>query len=528
MKLKVLEDKKFLKVVESNEKEFRQLKLSLTKKIKNHFFHPLVKKKLWNGDIHFMDSYGRIPFGLWKKVYSICENYGYECEIEGLDNIIDYNFDETAYMSWETAYYKDMKKKPREYQSKAVVETLKWKRCNHQIATSAGKTMIMFNLFAYLKYLNKIGTFKNDDGSEYSKKMLIVVPNLQLVSQTIESFEEFSNEKTKIKYKLQPIFSGQEKSKKNTDIIIGTYQSLCKLPKTFYENIEVLCIDEAHTSKTKSIQTIFELSDCTNIRVGLSGTAKTLIETADTYTIEGNLGPIVSNVPASMLFKKGYATPIKIRMLYLNYLEKTSREILYRQRKKILNNKDKKSSDIPKLLQKEQEIIQTNKKRFDYIIELILKPKLNSLVLFKDIKNNYGKQIYESLKEKVGETERVFYVDGSVELKRRKYYREQMNLNDGKRKVLVASFGTTSTGIDISNLHYIFLVESYKSEIIIKQSLGRGMRLNENKNVIHIIDIVDDLSYNGHLNYVYKQSIERKNIYTNESFPYKEYIIELK
>jgi superfamily II DNA or RNA helicase len=300
------------------------------------------------------------------------------------------------------------------------------------------------------------------------------------------------------------------------------------LPKTFFENIEVLCVDEAHTAKTKSIQTIFELANCNNIKFGLSGTVKTLTESADTFTIEGNLGPIVSNVSASSLFKKGYATPIKIRMLYLNYIDDNTREELYKRRRKVKSDKNKKNSDIPKLLQFEQEMIQSNKKRFDYIIDLILKPKLNSLVLFKDIKNNYGKQIYDTLKEKVNDNEEVYYIDGSVELKRRKYYRNQMNLNDNNRKIMVASFGTTSTGIDISNLHYIFLVESYKSEIIIKQSLGRGMRLNENKNVIHIIDIVDDFTYKGNHNYVYKQSLERKLIYQNESFQYKEYEVELK
>lgn len=526
MKLKVTSDKKFIKVIESNEREFRQLKLSLTKKIKDHYFHPLVKKKLWNGEIKFMDTYGRIPFGLWNKVLTICERYNFECEIEGLEEVINDEFDENEYREWETEYYKDSEKKPRHYQTKAVVETLRWVRCNHQIATSAGKTMIMFNTLAYLKHKNVIGIF-NEDGKVVSKKMLIVVPNIQLVSQTMDSFEEFSCDKTKLKYKIQPIFSGEEKTKKDVDVIIGTYQSLCKLPKTFYENIEVLCVDEAHTAKTKSIQKVFELADCNNIRFGLSGTAKTITETADTFTIEGNLGPIVSNVSASSLFKEKFATPLKIRMLYLNYLDDKSRQILYKQRRKTKNDKDKKASDIPKLLQNEQDVIRSNQKRFDYIIELITKPTKNTLVLFKDVKNSYGKRIYETLKEKINDNEQVFYVDSTVELKRRKYYRQQMNLNDDKKKILVASFGTTSTGIDISNLHYIFLIESYKSEIIIKQTIGRGMRLNKNKHILNIIDIVDDLSYNGHLNYVYKQSLERKIIYRSESFPYKEYKIQL-
>jgi type I site-specific restriction endonuclease len=92
---------------------------------------------------------------------------------------------------------------------------------------------------------------------------------------------------------------------------------------------------------------------------------------------------------------------------------------------------------------------------------------------------------------------------------------------------MVASFGTLSTGVSVKNIHNIFLVESYKSEVLIKQSLGRGMRLYEGKERVNIIDFVDDFSYNGSMNYLMKHSLERIEIYKREKFEYKTYEITL-
>lgn len=91
-------------------------------------------------------------------------------------------------------------------------------------------------------------------------------------------------------------------------------------------------------------------------------------------------------------------------------------------------------------------------------------------------------------------------------------------------KILVASFGTCAEGLNLKNVHNIIFVESFKSDIIIKQSIGRGLRKNENKDSVEIYDIVDDIRCNeeGHKwqNYIYRHGIERRRIYEEENFPY--------
>ena len=167
-----------------------------------------------------------------------------------------------------------------------------------------------------------------------------------------------------------------------------------------------------------------------------------------------------------------------------------------------------------------------NEKRFDYIIDFISNLKKNTLVLFQDIKRSHGKNIYNKLKEIFDSDYEIFYIDGQTPIDNRKYYREAMDNKDDKIRVMVASFGCFSTGIDVNNIHYILLVESYKSETIIKQSVGRGMRLDDDKDIVTIIDFIDDFSMKGFDNYFLKHSVERERIYKEERYKIKKYKIQ--
>ena len=100
-------------------------------------------------------------------------------------------------------------------------------------------------------------------------------------------------------------------------------------------------------------------------------------------------------------------------------------------------------------------------------------------------------------------------------------------MEEDTNRVLVASFGTLSTGISIKNIHNIFLTESYKSEVLIKQTLGRGMRLHKDKEKVTIVDFVDDFSFNGKDTYLLKHCKERIDIYKKEHFEYKIYEVKI-
>jgi superfamily II DNA or RNA helicase len=199
------------------------------------------------------------------------------------------------------------------------------------------------------------------------------------------------------------------------------------------------------------------------------------------------LGPIVSRISPKFLFSKGYATPVKVRIIKLSYENAKMREGLYTIRR------TKGENDGSKILAMEKKLVITSKERFDMIVDIVGKTTKNTMVLFSNIKDKYGKSLYDAIRERTGKT--VFYIDGGVGQDNRSYFKAEME--EGNDKVLLASFTTFSTGISIKNIHNIFFIESYRSEIIVKQSIGRGMRLLEGKENFTVIDIVDDISMPG-------------------------------
>jgi superfamily II DNA or RNA helicase len=226
----------------------------------------------------------------------------------------------------------------------------------------------------------------------------------------------------------------------------------------------------------------------------------------------------VNNISASFLTANNYATPIFVKVVMMDYLEDEAREKLEELRSR------KAEIDGSKLLDLEKRLVIDNRSRFLFVCDFIARSTKNSLVLFQNVKDSYGKRIYDYLREKTSD-KIVFYVDGSTPPGLRDEYITRME--EGEDKILVASFGTFSTGISINNIHNVYFVESYKSEKIVRQSIGRGMRLFDGKERVNIIDFVDDFSLTKNSkNYLLKHGEERMKIYRDQGFPYKKYMVK--
>ena len=149
---------------------------------------------------------------------------------------------------------------------------------------------------------------------------------------------------------------------------------------------------------------------------------------------------------------------------------------------------------------------------------------VSDLFLFQNVKDQYGRKIYDYIRENTKD-KIVFYVDGTTPINQRDEYISRME--DGEDKVLIASFGTFAQGISINNIHNIFFVESYKSEKIVRQSIGRGLRLCAGKDRVNIIDFVDDFTLKkSSKNYLLKHGEERMKIYQEQGFPFKKYNVK--
>ncbi len=553
--LDISDNKKYLKVVDwslNSEKEaiFKHFK----KKSKEADFNVLVKRGIWDGLDHFITKHGVISIELWKEVLSFSKKTGIEVNINRVDEIINNSLDKDDYYDFVNSLFygiktdKDEPFYPRDYQLEGSYRALKYKFSCQELATASGKTAIFYIFNSYLKYNNII----NKDN-----KALLIVPNISLVNQTAMKFDQYSN--GLVTWNIHKI-GGKENNfnidKFNEcDILITTYQSLINMvPECIDKRLEklikkrikkednekraaditnlkkklneaklldlfskfkVVCVDEAHKSRGDSISDILKACKKWKYKLGLSGTLKMDVEYSDFFKMQQNMGPLVMMLDAKFLMDNKYSPNVKIKQIYLKYNEShpAVSKYLNIQRNEELRNKIKSQFNDPKdfgknMLDIEKGIIFDNKERLTFISKLVKKLNKNTLILFSNIKDEYGIKICNSIKEW---NHKTYYIDGNIENSNREDYKNSMEENDDV--VIVASFGTFATGIDLKNVHHIIFAESTKAEITIRQAIGRGMRALVGKKEVVIWDLVDDLS-----GYSVKHSIARSKIYNDQKF----------
>ena len=492
MKLELSQDTKYLIINDATELEMDQLRISLTRKINGWRFHPLVKNGHWDGNVSYLLKDKYIPAGLWKEVTDICKKFNYEIEIANIRNLFDSTIKFEEFEAWVNQYFQGFNMEIRPYQIEACYKILKNRCCVAELATSAGKTLISYITVAYL--LEK----------QLAERILFIVPSVSLVTQGVSDFKTYARfVENPVKIKYQEIYAGQE-IRPDANFVIGTYQSLSKKDKEYFEQFDAVIVDETHKVKAQSIKQILEKCKNASYRFGLSGTIPKP-ETLDRLTLMSYTGPLITEVSANYLASEGFVTKCKVQVIemdYANELTKTSFANLSR------------TPSRKELYQMEQDYIINSDERLNFIASVIGHSTKNSLVLFHRIE--HGQKLYKLLREKY--TRPIYYVDGGTDAEVRDVYKDKMEKREGV--ILIASFGTFSTGISIKNIHNIFFTESFKSEVIVRQSIGRGLRLHKDKEILTIVDFVDNFSYDGWENYLYKHGRERQRIYKEQKFSY--------
>ena len=494
MELTLTEDGQLLRVDSATELELEQLNISLTRRIENHRFNPLVKKGVWDGYISYFKDNMWIPSGLWQEVTKICKQYNFDIKINGVTRLFDKDITAESFEKWALEFFEGHPDgiTPRDYQIEAAFNILKFRRSLSELATSAGKTLISFLTVAYM--LEK----------EKASKILFIVPNVSLVVQATEDFAEYNHE-NRVKMMIQQIYSGQ-KIKANRNIVVGTYQSLVKKPKEFFDEFDAVIVDETHKAKSNSIKTILQKCRHATYKYGLSGTIPK-DNTLDRLTLMSQTGPLITEVKASFLQKEGHIAGCNVKVIEMSYAPDSSKQAFMELATNRYDSKD--------VFSLEQNYVINSPGRINFITKVIAKIPKNSLVLFHRIE--HGKKLYEMLRQR--SDKKVYYVDGGTNTDIREEYKAKMEAGDDV--VIIASYGTFSTGISIKKIHNIFFTESFKSEVIIRQSIGRGLRQHESKDSVNIIDFVDDLRWDDWENYLYRHAKARKKIYRQEKFKYE-------
>lgn len=510
-------DNKWIVVNSDNKLELKQLKLSFTRRIPNWF---IIKKKAPYANIEesFMNAYGMIPVGLWLELVNICKKFSFSLQFSDDFNckIKDCSISLESFNDYVNNLFDKSSITPMPYQLEGIFSVLSYKNCCVEVSTSGGKTLMTYILFKYATDVLGI------------KHILYVTPKTMLTTQSADKFELYDKgNQVESTWTYGEIHSGaKKKDEYNETIVFGNYQSLCKKKKDFFDKYEMVIVDEAHHGSCTSLKKI--LNNCTNAKykIGLTGT----FPKEDTYeniVLQSYIGPVVYRLTSfDLINKENFATPVYVNAIELKYLDRDKTTALYNLRV----NKDK---DDPtaggKLLEMERTLSHDNNLRFRYICNMIMNTTKNSLVIFADIKNGYGKKIYNYVKDNTDKS--VYYIDGNTPTENRDVIKQFMEDDDEGNTIIVASMGCFTEGIDIANLWNIFLVESTKSDTILAQLLGRGMRRHPKKDKTIMIDFVDDMREGqGYYadNYLYRHGKERQSIYKKRRFPCKVFQVDLR
>ena len=456
----------------------RELSDYFTFEVPGARFIPSVKARKWDGKIRLFNSgTHHIYAGLIEYVEDFAKQNNYPCErlTDFTDEVIDSVSDVVDGFA--------LTKEPRDYQLAAFAHAVRKRRALLLSPTASGKSLIIYMLCRY-----------------YSVKTLLVVPTTSLVYQMYSDFEEYGFDS---KSNCHMIFSGQEKDVDKL-IYISTWQSIYKLPKKWFDQFECVIGDEAHLFKANSLTTIMKnLGNC-KYRFGFTGT----LDGSQTHklVLEGLFGTVKKVTTTSELIEQKHLSEFRIKAIVLDYDQET-RQLM-------------KKATYPD----EMDFLVNHPPRNNFICKLALSLKGNTLVLYQYV-DKHGKAIYDEIKNKAVNRE-VHFVSGTISGSDRDAIRRAVELETDS--IIVASYGTFSTGVNIKNLHNIVFASPSKSRVRNLQSIGRGLRLGDRKERACLYDIADDLSWKQRRNHTLNHFVERIKIYNEEKFEYKTYTIPLK
>ena len=436
---------------------------------------PSVRLGRWNGKISYFSLAGSTYINLLPEILPVIDRAGYDIElVDTREYRTNFEFTEVTentfdHCTWPKGHPQvGTPIKLRDYQVTVINNFLANPQSVQEVATGAGKTITT----AALSYsVEKYG------------RSIIIVPNKSLVTQTETDYINVGLD--------VGVYFGDRKEfgKKHT---ICTWQSLNNLLKNtkageadisigeFIEDVVCIMVDEVHMAKADALKTLLTgVFAQVPIRWGLTGTIpKAKFESQSIFV---SLGPVTNKLSASELQERGVLAQCHVNIVQL-------------QDKVEFGN-----------YQAELKYLLEDATRLDSIAELVLKIKQtgNTLVLVDRV--NAGKEIVKRLPDSV-------FVSGETKLTERKEEYDEIATSTGK--IIVATYGVASVGINLPRIFNLVLIEPGKSFVRVIQSIGRGIRKAEDKDEVVIWDITSSCKF------AKRHLTQRKNFYKDAAYPF--------
>lgn len=460
----------------------------------NYQFSPLFKKRHWDGKIRLFNKKTKYLYtGLLPYLVKFCEDRKYKVTVDD-DVELHNNFsllEAKEYIDSLNIHSRGTKLQVRDYQYEAFARSIRDKRRLLLSPTSSGKSLIAY---ATIRKLLDMGCVRG----------LLIVPTVSLVEQMYSDFADYSSKNGfKVEDYCQKIYEGKDRNI-TKPIVISTWQSLYEMDRKYFSKFEFIIGDEAHLFAAKSLADIMTKLPNAYYRIGMTGTLNGTL--THKLTLEGYFGSVYKTITTKELMDRGEVAQLEIKALILRYPEHLC---------KVVQGME---------YAEEMDYIVSNEARNKFVSNLALSLEGNTLVLFQYVEK-HGKILYDMIEKKGHVGRKVYFIFGGVDAEEREAVRAIVEKE--KDAIIVASYGTFSTGVNIRNLHNIVFASSSKSRIRNLQSIGRGLRLGDDKSKATLYDIADDLRYKDYINYTLRHFAERVKIYHEEKFKINTYKIEL-
>jgi len=436
---------------------------------------PAYKLGRWDGCVGFFTLGGASFFNLLDKILPVIVDEGYSVEIDDQRKQQDFKFLEVTEITHEqTIWPKGHVNEGapvllRDYQVDAINKFLTNLQCVQEISTGAGKTITTATLSKSVQ--------------DYGRT-LIIVPNKDLVKQTLEDYELLGLD--------VGVYFGDKKELGKTHTIC-TWQSLNSVQKRFKEgespisleefseDLVAIIVDEVHQAKADVLKALLS-GPFSNvpIRWGLTGTIPK--EDFEQLGLVACIGPVVNKIAAKDLQAKGVLANCLVNVLQL---QDTVSYNTY---------------------QEELTYLTTNVKRIDFMAEFIskLSQSGNTLVLVDRVKS--GEMLVERLPDSS-------FVSGAMKTTDRKEQYDEVKT--ATNKIIVATYGVAAVGINIPRIFNLVLLEPGKSFVRVIQSIGRGIRKAEDKDHVEIWDVTSSAKFSK------RHLTTRKKYYEDAGYPYQ-------
>lgn len=456
-------------------------------------YMPAYKSGRWDGFIRLYNiNMKLLPQGLLPDLAKFCRSRQYKLVVDKTDMTLS-SFRDTlpSFIKNIHNYTTNSPTGKYQYQSDILKQIIPLNKSLVLSPTGSGKSNIIYLLTRFL--------LDNQEGD-----ILILVPTVTLVEQMTSDFASYVADDFDVDANVSKKYSGKEIDH-NKRVLISTWQSIYKKNKSFFSRFNVFVCDEVHGADNSSISKIINnLSHC-RYKYGFTGTLDgTKIHE---LSLRAYFGPLVKKTSTQDLMKSDVLSNLKIDVQVLKYPKHEIKQFY-----EYFKSKPKYEEEIDWII--------GNTTRNAYIADTALNLKNNTLILFSRV-DKHGKILTQDIASRITRNKldmKVHFISGEVPVDTREKIRHECEESDNN--IILATSQIFSTGVNIKNLHNIIFAHPFKARIRNLQSIGRVLRLNNNKKGAILIDVVDDLRYKSKKNFCYEHFVERLKIYTSESFAY--------